>query len=145
MFFRLKLSGQRTYLQIVETTDVRVLLPMVDRLRQCFGIGRVCVVADRGMISAATIEGLEQRGLEYARERTDRLVREVVLADERAFAPLLVERAHGAETRRFAKEVRYGGRRYIVCRNEAEAAKNRAERQAILARLSSSSNVATRR
>jgi hypothetical protein len=120
------------------TADVRVLLPVVDRLRQRFGIERVCVVADRGMISAATIEGLEQRGLEYilgARERTDRLVRDVVLADERPFIPLLVERAQGAETQLFAKEVRYQGRRYIVCRNEAEAEKDRADRQAIVAGL----------
>jgi hypothetical protein len=120
------------------TADVRVLLPVVDRLRGRFAIGRVCIVADRGMISAATLAGLEQRGLEYilgARERTDRLVRAVVLADERAFTPLLVERANGAETQLFAKEVRYEGRRYIVCRNEAEAEKDRADRQAIIAGL----------
>jgi transposase len=120
------------------TADVRVLLPTIDRLRHRFAIGRVCIVADRGMISAATLEGLEQRGLEYilgARERTDRLVREVVLSDERAFTPLLVERANGAETQLFAKEVRHAGRRYIVCRNEAEAEKDRADRQAIIAGL----------
>jgi hypothetical protein len=120
------------------TADVRMLLPVVDRLRGRFAIGRVCIVADRGMISAAAIEGLEERGLEYilgARERTDRLVREVVLADERAFTPLLVERANGAETQLFAKEVRHAGRRYIVCRNEAEAEKDRADRQAIVAGL----------
>ena len=72
------------------TADVRILIPTVDRLRHRFAIGRVCIVADRGMISAAIIEGLEQRGLEYilgARERSDRLVREVVLADDRAFTP----------------------------------------------------------
>jgi Transposase DDE domain len=117
------------------TADVSVLLPVVDRLRGRFGIGRVCIVADRGLISAATLEGLEQRGLEYilgARERTDRLVREVVLADGRAFTPLLVERANGAETQLFAKEVRHAGRRYIVCRNEAEAEKDRTDRQAII-------------
>jgi transposase len=120
------------------TADVRILLPVVDRLRGRFTIGRVCIVADRGMISAATIEGLEERGLEYilgARERTDRLVREVVLADDRPFTPLLVERANGAETQLFAKEVRHAGRRYIVCRNEAEAEKDRADRQAIVAGL----------
>jgi transposase len=120
------------------TADVRVLLPTVDRLRHRFAIGRVCIVADRGMISAATIAGLEERGLEYilgARERTDRVVREVVLADDRAFTPLLVERANGAETQLFAKEVRHAGRRYIVCRNEAEAEKDRADRQAIITGL----------
>jgi hypothetical protein len=120
------------------TADVSVLLPTIDRLRHRFAIGRVCVVADRGMISATTIEGLEERGLEYilgARERTDRVVREVVLADDRAFTPLLVERANGAETQLFAKEVRHAGKRYIVCRNEAEAEKDRADRQAIIAGL----------
>ena len=120
------------------TADVRVLLPTVDRLRHRFAIGRICIVADRGMISAATIEGLEERGLEYilgARERTDRVVREVVLADDRAFTPLLVERANGAETQLSAKEVRHAGRRYVVCRNEAEAEKDRADRQAIIAGL----------
>jgi transposase len=43
------------------TADVTTLLPVIDRLRQRFAIGRVCVVADRGMISDATIAGLEQR------------------------------------------------------------------------------------
>ena len=62
-------------------------------------------------------------------------MREVVLADDRAFTALLVERANGAETQLFAKEVRHAGRRYIVCRNEAEAEKDRADRQAIIAGL----------
>src|SRR5207253_2249217 len=103
-----------------------------------FGIGRVCVVADRGMISAATVNALEERGLEYglgARERTDMLVRTVVLADSKPFTPLCVERANGEQTQLFAKEVKVEGRRYIVCRNEAEAAKDAADRQAIVAAL----------
>src|SRR4051794_22689306 len=105
------------------TADVSVLIPVIDRLRSCFGIGRVCVVADRGMISAPTIAALEDRGLEYvlgARERTDSLVRTVVLADQKPFTPLCVQRAGGAETQLFIKEVKTEGRRYIVCRNEAE-------------------------
>jgi transposase len=120
------------------TADVGVLVPVIDRLRARFGIGRVCVVADRGMISAATIAALEERGLEYvlgARERTDALVRSVVLADRKPFTPLCVERAGGGQTQLFAKEVRVEGRRYIVCRNEAEAAKDAADRQAIVAGL----------
>jgi hypothetical protein len=43
------------------TADVTVLIPVIDRLRARFAIGRVCVVADRGMISAATIAALEDR------------------------------------------------------------------------------------
>jgi hypothetical protein len=33
--------------------QIDTLLPVIDRLRQRFAIGRVCVVADRGMISEA--------------------------------------------------------------------------------------------
>jgi hypothetical protein len=116
------------------TADVGVLLPVIDRLRHRFGISRVCVVADRGMIAAATLAALEERGLEYilgARERSDKLVREVVLADSRPFTPLLVARARG-DTQLFVKEVVVERRRYIVCRNEAEAAKDAAMRAAVV-------------
>jgi hypothetical protein len=106
---------------------------MVDRLRARFGVGRVCVVADRGMLSAATIAALEGRGLDYilgARERSDRRIRRV-LADERPLVPIAVPRAKG-ETLLEAKEVVVEGRRYIVCRNAAEAERDAANRAAIL-------------
>src|SRR3712207_1003388 len=120
------------------TADVSVLVPVMDRLRSRFAIGRVCVVADWGMISAPTIAALEERGLEYvlgARERTDSLVRTVVLADQKPFTPLCIPRASGEETQLFIKEVQVEGRRYIVCRNEAEAEKDAADRRAIVEAL----------
>ena len=120
------------------TADVTVLVPVIDRLRSRFAIGRVCVVADRGMISAATMAALEERGLEYllgARERTDKVVRTVVLKDERPFTPLCIQRVGGEETQLFVKEVKAKRRRYIVCRNEAEAKKDAADRQAVVAAL----------
>jgi hypothetical protein len=119
------------------TADVTVLLPIVDRLRRRFGIGRVCVVADRGMISAETIAGLETRGLDYilgAREHTDKLVRQIVLDDQTPFVPLAIDRRQGA-TQLFVKEVKRAGVRYVVCRNESEAANDRAMREAIVATL----------
>jgi hypothetical protein len=119
------------------TADVTTLLPVVDRLRQRFSIGRVCVVADRGMISAATIEGLEARKLEYilgARERSDAIVRKIVLENDAPFVPLLLERKTG-ETQLFVKQLTIEGKRYIVCRNEAEAEKDRKDREAIVAAL----------
>ena len=120
------------------TANVTVLVPVIDRLRSRFAIGRVCVVADRGMISAATMAALEERGLEYllgARERTDKVVRTVVLKDERPFTPLCIQRVGGEETQLFVKEVKAKRRRYIVCRNEAEAKKDAADRQAVVAAL----------
>jgi transposase len=119
------------------TADATVLLPVVDRLRERFHIGRVCVVADRGMISAATIAALEERKLEYilgARERSSAVVRRLVLEDEAPLTPLLVERVRG-ETQLFVKEVKVGAARYVLCRNEAEAERERNERRAIIAGL----------
>ena len=40
------------------TADVTTVIPVVDRLRRRFDIGRVCIVADRGMISAETLTEL---------------------------------------------------------------------------------------
>ena len=48
--------------------------------------------------------------------------------------PLLLERGCG-DTQLFVKQVTVHGARYIVCRNEAEAEKDRADRQAIVANL----------
>jgi Transposase DDE domain len=119
------------------TADVTTLLSVVDRLRQRFSIGRVCVVADRGMISAATIARLEERKLEYilgARERSDAVVRKIVRENDDPFVPLLVERKAG-DTQLFVKQVKLEGNRYIVCRNEQEAENDRKEREAIVAAL----------
>ena len=119
------------------TADVTSLVPVIDRLRQRFSIGRVCIVADRGMISAENIAALEERGLLYmlgVRERTDRLVRDVVLSDTAPFVPLTVEK-RGKDTDYGAKAVTLGGARYIVCINHQEAEKDAAERTAILASL----------
>ncbi len=119
------------------TADITTLMPIVDRLRERFGIRRVCVVADRGMISAEVIAALEERGLEYilgARERTDKLVREIVLADDAPFVPLALEK-RGKTTEYGAKAVEIGKLRYIVCVNHNQAAKDAADRAAILESL----------
>lgn len=116
------------------SADVVTLIPVIDRLRRRFGIGRVCVVADRGMISAETIAALEARKLDYilgVRERGDKLVREVVLADKRPFNPLTLAK-RGKAVDYGAKEVKLGGARYIVCLNHDQQAKDAADRQAIL-------------
>jgi transposase len=117
--------------------DVTTLIPVLDRLRQRFAIGRICVVADRGMISAATVAALEARELLYllgTRERTDKVVRELVLTDTAASVPLTVIR-RGKEIDCEAKAVSVGGRRYILCRNHQEAERDAAARAAILASL----------
>jgi hypothetical protein len=47
----------------------------------------------------------------------------------------LPSRAGGKETQLFVKQVTAEGRRYIICRNEAEAAKDAADRRAIIEAL----------
>src|SRR5271166_726314 len=117
------------------TADVTTLLPVVDRLRARFGVGRICVVADRGMISAQSIAALEERQLEYVlgvRERSSAEVRSTVIDDRTPFVPLVVPRASGELTELEAKQVKIGDRRYIVCRNLAEARRDAEQRSAIL-------------
>jgi transposase len=121
------------------TADVTVLLPVVERLRIRFGITRACVVADRGMISADTIATLEKQGMEYilgARERSTSVIRDIVLNDTAPMVPLVLDRQRG-ETQLWAKEVKVGKDRYIVNLNEAEARKDKADRQAIIDGLQS--------
>ena len=134
------------------TADVSTLIPVIDRLRERFAIGRICVVADRGMISTETIAEIEARELLYllgTRERTDKVVRDLVLADTAPCVPLTITK-RGHEIDYEAKAVTVGGQRYLLCRNhqEAERARRsapttvvgagsqaRAAREAILANL----------
>jgi hypothetical protein len=119
------------------TADVTTLIPVIDRLRRRFAIARVCVVADRGMISAETMAELEARRLLYilgVRERSDKLVRTLVLDDPAPLVPLVISK-RGKETDDEAKTVTLAGRRYIVCRNHQEAEKDAADRASIVAAL----------
>jgi Transposase DDE domain len=121
-----------------DSADVTTLIPVIDRLRARFAIGRVCVVADRGMISNETIGALESRGLEYilgVRERSSKEVRDAVLADQAPSVPLVIPRKGRPDTELEAKAVDIGGRRYIVCRNLAEAREDAKTREAVLATL----------
>ena len=90
------------------TADVTTLLPVVERLRSRFGVERACIVADRGMISAATIAALEAQKIDYilgARERSSKEVRETVLHDDGAAVPLTIPRQKG-ETDLAVKELK---------------------------------------
>jgi hypothetical protein len=59
------------------TTDVKTLIPVTDRIRKRFGINSFCVVADRGMISADTVEELEGRHIAYILGTRMRRVNEI--------------------------------------------------------------------
>jgi hypothetical protein len=116
------------------TVDVTRLVPVAERLRTRFGAGRVCLVADRGMISAAAMAALDAAGMDYLLGVRERTLREAgtVIEDDGAMIPLVMPRAKGRETQLEAKAVEVAGRRYIVCRNEERAAEDAAARAAIL-------------
>jgi hypothetical protein len=121
------------------TTDVGTLVPVMERLGQRFGIQRVCIVADRGMIAAATMHALEQKGWPYilgARLRSSREVRDEVLGRPGRYAKVFGPRQTAKDPSPLSvKEVWVDDRRYIVCCNEEQARKDAADRQAILATL----------
>jgi transposase len=123
------------------TADVTTLIPVVDRLRSRFGVTKVCIVADRGMISKETIEELEkqERGWQYilgARMRSQNEVKDEVLARAGRYRLVHPQRTTSGDPAPLkVKEVRVEGRRYIVCLNDDEARKDAADRQAIVASL----------
>jgi hypothetical protein len=115
------------------TADVTSLVPVVDRLRSRFSLGRVCIVADRGMISADTIEELEKRQWPYILGARMRLVKEVKQEVLSRAGRYQVVNASGAPLK--VKEVLVDGRRYVVCVNEDRAKKDAFDRAAIIAAL----------
>jgi hypothetical protein len=123
------------------TADVTTLIPVVDRLRSRFGVTKVCIVADRGMISKETIEELEkeERGWQYilgARMRSQNEVKDDVLARAGRYRVVHPERQTSEDPAPLkVKEVWVEGRRYIVCLNEDEARKDATDREAIVASL----------
>jgi len=123
------------------TADVTALLPVVNRLRQRFRVRRVTIVADRGMISAATIAALESEELDCdyilgARMRAVKEVSERVLADRGHYEEVTPERQTSKDPSPLkVKEVSIGERRYIVCLNEEQRRKDAADRKAIVEAL----------
>ena len=121
------------------TSDVKTLLPITDRIKNRFGVNNFCVVADRGMISDETLTGLEERKISYilgVRMRNQKLVREEVMARAGRFEEVRQESDAVNEPHPLkVKEVMANGNRYIVCFNERQARKDAADRLAIIESL----------
>ena len=123
------------------TTDVKTLIPIVDSLEARFAIRRICIVADRGMISRETITELEkpERRWQYilgARMRSQAEVRDEVLARAGRYHVVHAKSPNRQDPSPLkVKEVWVEGRRYVVCLNEDEARKDAADREAIVTAL----------
>ncbi len=121
------------------TTDVKSLLPVANRLRKQFGIEQICVVADRGMISRETIKELEGKGFWYilgARMRKMNEIKREVLTRAGRYRKVTPDLPKpGAPSPLKVKEVWHKEKRYIVCLNTRQARKEEADREAIIRSL----------
>jgi transposase len=122
-------------------TDVKTLIPIVDRLRQRFRIRSICIVADRGMISQETMAELQSadRKVHFilgARLRNVKEIYEDVLSRGGRYREVRGPREKSSDPSPLkVKEVRVGDRHYVVCLNEEQARKDRADREAIVESL----------
>jgi len=122
------------------TTDVSTLKTISEQMRKRFDIQRFCIVADRGMISAGNLEYLEANDdIAYilgTRMRKDKEVQQQVLTSGGRYQQVhpLGSKAKDPSPLK-VKEVRHMGRRYIVCLNERQVAKDRLTRETIIAAL----------
>jgi uncharacterized protein YlzI (FlbEa/FlbD family) len=116
--------------------DVKSLIPIATRLKNRFGIERICIVADRGMISAEVLEQLEQMKWLYILGARMRRVKEIyrdVLRNRARYTEVFPERTRSTDPAPLkVKEVTLNGKRYIVCHNEEEARKDLHDRKAIV-------------
>lgn len=112
------------------TTDAKTIIPVVNSLKERFGVKEITFVADRGMVGARNIEKLSQAGFSYILGIKMRL-------QKKAMREVLSRagRFREVEKNLKVKEVSHKGRRYIICLNPEEAKKDAAAREAILAAL----------
>ena len=121
------------------TTDVKTLIPVIDRICKRFGIHNVCIVADRGMISAKTIEELEDNDIAYILGTRMRRVNEIkndVLSVGGRYRDVYPEGITSKDPSPLkVKQIVLNGKRYIVCMNPRQARKDAADREAIIESL----------
>ena len=118
------------------TADVKSLIPVTARLQARFHVGQFCIVADRGMISAATLKALQQKEIPYilgTRMRKVNEIKRAVLSHPGRYREVYPEGKFSKDPDPLkVKEVSLNGHRYIVCLNPRQARKDTQDRQAII-------------
>ena len=123
------------------TTDVKTLVPVVERIRDRFNVSRFCVVADRGMISKETLREFEkpESKVPYiigTRMRNVSEVKRDVLSRAENYEQVVPEGTRVKDPSPLkVQEVWVENRRYIVCVNPKQARKDAADRESILVSL----------
>ena len=119
------------------TTDVKTLLPVKDRIAKRFAVALFCLVADRGMISDETLKELDKDDIPYilgSRMRKTKEVRDEVLSRPGRYQEVKTATAKGLSSLK-VKEVWVDDRRYIICLNEKQARKDEQDRTLIVESL----------
>jgi transposase len=104
------------------TADVTTLVPVIERLRRRFGLREITVVADRGMVSQATLAAFEDSKppmgyIVGVRMRRQKEVSTEVLGHRGRWFERVPERKNPKDPAPLKlKEVWVENRRYIVCR-----------------------------
>jgi len=114
------------------TSDMTTLAPIIESLKKRFRIRKVVLVCDRGMVSKKNLAAVDEAGFEYIvgmKMRNVVEVRDDVLGR--------AGRYHEVSENLRVKEVRVEKRRYVICFNPDEATKDRADREATLAKIRS--------
>ena len=106
--------------------DAETLPAALERIKQRFGIERVVVCGDRGMVTAATIATLREHGFDWVTALRAPQLRKLVDAGELQLS--LFDETNLAE---IASE-RFPGERLVVCRNPHVGRERARKREALL-------------
>lgn len=110
------------------TTDSKTFVPVVRRLREDFGLRRVVMVGDRGMISNTAIEAMrEEQGLEWITALKNVSIRKLAETGDLQFG--LFDERNLLEIR----SAQYPDERLVACRNPALARLRARKRESLLA------------
>lgn len=112
------------------TSDIRAMEKILDKVKNRFNINRIVFICDRGMVSNGTLEKLEELKYEYIvgikmRKLNEEMRRQLLsnVGFEKAGKTLEV------------KDYKIEGRRYIVCYNPLEAEHERIQREYFIKHL----------
>lgn len=113
-----------------DTADPATLTPQIVKLKKRFGLERVVVVGDRGMLTSARIrQDVKPAGLDWISCLRNGAVRSLAADD----GPLQMSLFDERDLAEISAPDLYPGERLIVCRNPLLAAERDRKRQALLA------------
>lgn len=116
------------------TADITAFRYAVKDVRERFPLGRVIIVADRGVVSEALLEALETEGQEY--------IVGIPLRKWKVANELLGEAGeyHKVGDNLEVKEVQKDGKRYILCYNPEQEKRDHEERKSFVAEIEAELN-----